>query len=396
MRAMKQYLELLQIPMARKLLIAATPARMAYSMISLSIFFKTERELNSITLAGIALGLNALAGSLTAGIRGNVIDKWGQKWPIRILVPGYAIGIILLNIASSKTEILIWSLVLGFSAPPINLSVRPLWKQIVPDGKVRTAYGLDSAVMNAVGIIGPAVATTISLSKYPGFALGSCAALMLIGGVALEFTINHRNWFTEKKDPNEAKLWKVPAIRLLMIEGCFIGLGWGFFDVGIPAYATLENVPHRTAWLFSIMAFFNVVGGLVAGLIKKRRSAYLTMRRTYLGWFIFSLPLYFTYPDWSLAVVGALLGLTGGALQVFYFEVLDAVRPKGSATASLGWLWTIEGSMAALGSALGGWVAEAVSPRACLAVTTLMLVTGYILLSAGRKRFSAADVILAD
>ena len=37
--------------------------------------------------------------------------------------------------------------------------------------------------------------------------------------------------------------------------------------------------------------------------------------------------------------------LTGGALQVFYFEVLDAVRPKGSATASLGWLWTIEGSM---------------------------------------------------
>ncbi|MFM1757915.1 MAG: hypothetical protein RL193_492 [Actinomycetota bacterium] len=393
---MKQYLELLQIPMARKLLIAATPARMAYSMISLSIFFKTERELNSITLAGIALGLNALAGSLTAGMRGNVIDKWGQKWPIRILVPGYAIGIILLNIASSKTEILIWSLVLGFSAPPINLSVRPLWKQIVPDGKVRTAYGLDSAVMNAVGIIGPAVATTISLSKYPGYALGSCAALMLIGGVALEFTINHRNWFTEKKDPNEAKLWKVPAIRLLMIEGCFIGLGWGFFDVGIPAYATLENVPHRTAWLFSIMAFFNVVGGLVAGLIKKRRSAYLTMRRTYLGWFIFSLPLYFTYPDWSLAVVGALLGLTGGALQVFYFEVLDAVRPKGSATASLGWLWTIEGSMAALGSALGGWVAEAVSPRACLAVTTLMLVTGYILLSAGRKRFSAADVILAD
>lgn len=393
---MKQYLELLQIPMARKLLIAATPARMAYSMISLSIFFKTERELNSITLAGIALGLNALAGSLTAGIRGNVIDKWGQKWPIRVLVPGYAIGIILLNIASTKTEILIWSLVLGFSAPPINLSVRPLWKQIVPDGKVRTAYGLDSAVMNAVGIIGPAVATTISLSKYPGYALGSCAALMLIGGVALEFTINHRNWFTEKKDPNEAKLWKVPAIRLLMIEGCFIGLGWGFFDVGIPAYATLENVPHRTAWLFSIMAFFNVVGGLVAGLIKKRRSAYLTMRRTYLGWFIFSLPLYFTYPDWSLAVVGALLGLTGGALQVFYFEVLDAVRPKGSATASLGWLWTIEGSMAALGSALGGWVAEAVSPRACLAVTTLMLVTGYILLSAGRKRFSAADVILAD
>lgn len=391
---MKQYLELLKISMARRLLIAATPARMAYSMIGLSIFFKTERTLDSIPLAGLALGLNSLAGSLTAGIRGNAIDKWGQKWPIRILVPGYAFGIIALNVSSSKIAILSWAFVLGFSAPPINLSVRPLWKQIVGEKHVRTAYGLDTAVMNSVGIIGPAVATTISLSSRPGFALGTCAALMLIGGIALEITINHKNWFTEKKDPSEAKLWKVPAIRLLMIEGCFIGLGWGFFDVGIPAYATLEHVPHRTAWLFSIMSLCNVIGGLTAGLIKKRRSAFQTMRLTYFGWFIFSLPLYFTYPNWSLAVVGALLGLTGGALQVFYFEVLDAVRPQGSATASLGWLWTIEGSMAALGSALGGWVAAEISPRVCLAITTLMLVTGFTILNIGRKRFASADVIL--
>jgi len=391
---MKQYLQLLKIPMARRLLLAATPARMAYSMIGLSIFFKTERTLDSIPLAGLALGLNALAGSLTAGIRGSAIDKWGQKWPIRILVPGYALGIIALNISSTKTEILIWAFVLGFSAPPINLSVRPLWRQIVGEELVRTAYGFDTAVMNSVGIIGPAIATTVSLSPHPGWALGSCSALMIIGGLALEVTINHKNWFTEKKDPSEAKLWKVPAIRLLMIEGIFIGLGWGFFDVGIPAYATLEHVPHRTAWLFSIMSFCNVLGGLTAGLIKKRRSAFKTMRATYLGWFIFSLPLYFTYPDWSLAVVGALLGLTGGALQVFYFEVLDAVRPQGSATASLGWLWTIEGSMAALGSALGGWVAKYISPQICLGITTLMLAIGFIILNVGKKRFDAADVVL--
>ena len=391
---MKQYLELFRIPLARRLLIAATPARMAYSMIGLCIFFKTERTLDSIPLAGLALGLNSLAGSLTAGVRGSAIDKWGQKWPIRILVPGYALGIISLNMASTKNEILLWAFILGFSAPPINLSVRPLWKQIVGDELVRTAYGLDTAVMNSVGVIGPAIATTLSLSSRPGFALGTCATLMLIGGLALEVTINHKNWFTEKKDPSEEKLWQVPAIRLLMIEGIFIGLGWGFFDVGIPAYATLEHVPHRTAWLFSIMSLCNVLGGLTAGLIKKRRSAYRTMRATYFGWFLFSLPLYFTYPDWSLAVVGALLGLTGGALQVFYFEVLDAVRPKGSATASLGWLWTIEGSMAALGSALGGWVAKEISPQICLGITTVMLASGFMLLNLGRKRFAAADVVL--
>ena len=391
---MKQYLQLLKNSMARRLFLAATPARMAYSMIGLAIFFKTERTLDSIPLAGLALGLNGLAGSLTAGLRGNVIDKYGQKWPIRILVPGYALGILILNLAVSKNEILLWSFLLGITAPPINLSVRPLWKQIVSEDQLRTAYGLDTAIMSGTGIIGPAIATLISLSNHPGYALGICSMLMIIGGISLEITINHRNWYTEKKDPEQGRLWHVPAMRLLMIEGAFIGLGWGFFDVGVPAFATLEHVPHRTAWLISIMSFCNVVGGLVAGLIKKRRSAFRTFQITYTIWFICSLPLFFTYPDWSLAIVGAFLGLIGGAQQVFYFEVLDAVRPKGSATASLGWLWTVEGSMAAFGSAIGGWVAKEISPQTCLAVTTLMLAIGFLTLNLGRARFKAADVVL--
>ena len=391
---MKQYLNLLKNPMARRLFLAATPARMAYSMIGLAIFFKTERTLDSIPLAGLALGLNGLAGSLTAGLRGNIIDKYGQKWPIRILVPGYAIGILILNLAVSKHEILLWSFLLGITAPPINLSVRPLWKQIVSEDQLRTAYGLDTAIMSGTGIIGPAIATLISLSNHPGFALGICSLLMIIGGISLEITINHRNWYTEKKDSDQGRLWHVPAMRLLMIEGAFIGLGWGFFDVGVPAFATLEHVPHRTAWLISIMSFCNVVGGLIAGLIKKRRSAFRTFQITYTIWFICSLPLFFTYPDWSLAIVGAFLGLIGGAQQVFYFEVLDAVRPKGSATASLGWLWTVEGSMAAFGSAIGGWVAKEISPQTCLAVTTLMLAIGFLTLNLGRARFKAADVVL--
>ena len=391
---MKQYLNLLKNPMARRLFLAATPARMAYSMIGLAIFFKTERTLDSIPLAGLALGLNGLAGSLTAGLRGNIIDKYGQKWPIRILVPGYAIGILILNLAVSKHEILLCSFLLGITAPPINLSVRPLWKQIVSEDQLRTAYGLDTAIMSGTGIIGPAIATLISLSNHPGYALGICSMLMIIGGISLELTINHRNWYTEKKDPEQGRLWHVPAMRLLMIEGAFIGLGWGFFDVGVPAFATLEHVPHRTAWLISIMSFCNVVGGLIAGLIKKRRSAFRTFQITYTIWFICSLPLFFTYPDWSLAIVGAFLGLIGGAQQVFYFEVLDAVRPKGSATASLGWLWTVEGSMAAFGSAIGGWVAKEISPQTCLAVTTLMLAIGFLTLNLGRARFKAADVVL--
>lgn len=389
---MKQYRVIWSNRIARNLLLAAFPARMAYSMIGLAIFFKAEQSTGSIPIAGLALGLNSLAGSFTAGIRGAAIDKWGHKWPIRLLVPGYAFGIVMENMATSSTQILVWAFLLGISAPPINISIRPLWKQIFPEELVRGAYGVDTALMNSVGVIGPAIATTLALSSHPGSALTVCALSMLVGGFSLERIITSRPWEHEKKIPGEVKLYKVPAIQLLMIEGCFIGLGWGFFDVGVPAFTTLEGVPHRTAWIFAIMSASNVIGGLVAGLLKKRHSSYRTMRAVYGSWALFSLPLYFTYPNWSLALVGATLGLAGGALQVFYFEVLELVRPSGTATSSLGWLWTIEGSMASAGAAMGGFVAKNISPQACLGITTVMLIIGFGIMVAGRARLAPADI----
>jgi hypothetical protein len=92
-----------------------------------------------------------------------------------------------------------------------------------------------------------------------------------------------------------------------------------------------------------------------------------------------------------MALVGASIGFLGGALQVFYFEVLEAVRPKGSQTASLGWIWSVEGSFMAVGAAVGGVVSEHISPRVGLALLPIMLFLGFVVLSIGRGRLSAAN-----
>jgi hypothetical protein len=120
-------------PQVIRLGTSAFPARLAYGMIGLGIFFKTEQETGSVAMAGFAIGLNSLAGAVTAGIRGSVMDHFGQKWPIRILVPMYSSLILLLNTMETGRWILITSFILGITAPPINLSVRPLWKDIVPE-----------------------------------------------------------------------------------------------------------------------------------------------------------------------------------------------------------------------------------------------------------------------
>jgi hypothetical protein len=70
---------------------------------------------------------------------------------------------------------------------------------------------------------------------------------MLTGGIALALTSVSRNWIPEKKVKGQESLIKNRAMQLLMFEGCFIGFGWGVFDVAVPAYATQEecSAPRR-------------------------------------------------------------------------------------------------------------------------------------------------------
>ena len=390
---MSRYSQVLSNKSGQYLLISSFPARLAYGMISLSIFFKVQQSTGSIAIAGLATGVNGITGATTAGLRGTLIDKFGMKIPLRFFAPGYALLILLFSTGSTKTELVLFAGLLGFSAPPINLSIRPLWKVTVPKEQIRTAYAIDTAVMNSVGVFGPLIATTVSLNYSPQISLRVCSILILIGGAALSMSPQLKKWKPEKKSSSDLAVWRTPAMQLLMCEGVFIGLGWGAFDIAIPAFTTLENIAGRTGVIFAIMAAGNVIGGLVAGMVSKRTSSFAAFRRIYFYWFIFSLPLAFTYPDWSMMIVTAVMSLMAGGLQVFYLEISEAVRPKGTAVAALGWLWTVEGTFASLGAALGGFISEHYSPRYCLALTTVCVGIGYLIMRGGANLLKAADRI---
>jgi MFS family permease len=390
---MSRYSKVLSNKSGQYLLISSFPARMAYGMISLSIFFKVQQTTGSIAIAGLATGVNGITGATTAGLRGTLIDKFGMKIPLRVFAPSYAVLILLFSTGNSSTQLVVFAGVLGFSAPPINLSIRPLWKVTVPKDQIRTAYAIDTAVMNSVGVFGPLAATTVALNYSPEIALQICSALIFIGGAALSLSPQLKRWAPEKKTSQDLAVWRTPAMQLLMLEGVFIGLGWGAFDIAVPAFTTLENIPHRTGILFAIMAAGNVIGGLVAGMVSKKTSSFAAFKRIYLFWFIFSLPLAFTYPDWSMMIVTATMSLMSGGLQVFYLEISEAVRPKGTAVAALGWLWTVEGTFASLGAALGGFISEHYSPRYCLALTTICVGIGYLIMRGGAGLLKAADRI---
>jgi MFS family permease len=362
-------------------------------MISLSIYFKIYHTSHSVAVAGLGMGLNGMTGSLTAGLRASLIDKIGLTIPLRVFTPLFSLGVLGFNFIHGQFLLVTCAFILGLTAPPINVSVRPVWKITVPKRLQRTAYAVDSAAMSVSAIIGPPLATFLALSSHPALALYLTAGFMVSGGVALSALDCTKRWKPERLDGKKQSVLKTKAIQILIIEGIIIGLGVGAFTIAIPAIATLEKVPHRTGLFLSVMAVFNIIGSLVAGLISRKFSSLKAFRGNYLLWIAAVFPLFLCHANWTLFVACGVIGLVGGAQMVFYWEIIEAVRPLGSAAAALGWLWTFEGTAQALGSSIGGWLSQHFSPAYAFGMQTIAVIGGAMVITVFKKYLSASDRI---
>ena len=383
---MDQYREYLRIPGVKPLLLASTFGRLSYAMVSLAIFFQVQAITGSVGTAGLAVGLSSGLGAMTAGPRGLIVDRFAQTRPLFAFVPAYAISCLLLAfVARDAVSAVLLSGLIGLTAPPINISIRPLWLDIVGQDRVRMAYSVDTAYHNLVMLLGPVIATLVALNVSPKLGVAVVGVSMLIGGLLLAFNSHSRAWVPEEREHGEAGLLRSPAIRFLAVEGALMGLSAGFITIGIPALATLSGEEGMAGPVMSAMGVGAIIGTLWAGAKAKDIAPANGLRAAVLLFAIALLPLAFVpIGPWMMVVVMVAWAFIGPA-NVFYLEVIDVVRPRGTAVAALGTLWMIEGAGMAIGNAVGGVIAEAVNPHLTLALGSLFAIASPILFTIGMR-----------
>ena len=375
---MRNYLTLLKLRNVRLLLMVSFPARICQSMVNLTIFFHVESVTGSITLAGFASGCYQLSLSLSLGYRALLIEKFGQQRPLLMLVPLYSLMVYSYKYIDSTLLLVSLPLFMGMASPPINLSIRPLWKAAAPIHLLRTSYALDLIAINITTILGPLLATTLAFSSRPETALELCALLQLVGGLGLSLTAVSRSWIPENKDIKEGGIWKSKGLQILAVQSAGFGIAAGAFSVGVPAFALIEGVPKWSAVVFTGMAVASVFGGLMSGLISRKISPVSALILSNGLWALMTVPFALTHADWSLLTVAIFYGFFTGILRVFFWEVIEAVRPLGTALTAVGMLWTVEGLCIAIGAAAGGWSADHLSPRATLFMITISISISFI------------------
>lgn len=371
---MRQYLDLLKLAGVKRLIISVAPGRFAYAMLNLATFFYVKDATGSITIAGFATGLEGAASALTAGIRAGFIDRYGQTKPFAIQVPLWTFFVYLMTINDHNLWVLVMATIVGLFSPPINLASRPLWRDAVGAANLRTAYAIDTTLLNMTTVVGPIAATFVALQVSGAAALWVTCVMMAIGGFAMMTMPLSRNWKPEVAEPSVKGLFRSKAYQVIIFEGMIFGFGWGMLEITIPGYSTLINRPELSAPLLSTLAVASIFGGLIIG---GRKSSITPLRGFKVAGLIAAIcasPLIFTKPGTAMGLVLLALGFAIGFAQVYHWETLEAVRPTGSATSASAWLWTIEGSMLAAGAALGGYLVEQVNPKYALGIVSLALI----------------------
>lgn len=348
------------------------------------MFFHVQQLTGSLASAGFAVGAYSGFSSLTAAIRGHAIDRFGQTKPLAVLVPSFTFATVALGAFANDTRTsIMYAGLMGLTAPPINLSVRPLWKMLVGKEKLRVANALDSVLLNSTSLFGPVIGTWAALTFGGSIAMYMTAVLMFVGGTVLMGSKVSRRWIPEPKVPGDHSLWTSPAMRLMAIDAVLIGLAFGLFDVGIPAAATLANVAAWAAPSLAALSLGGLLGGLFAGSKMQHFGPAKGLILSQYSFGLLALPLFLIQPGLITAVLLFFLGFPIGISQVFYLEVVELVRPTGTAVAALGSMWFIEGSAMAAGNSAAGFLADNFGPGAALiAVGFLILASAAVLHSA--------------
>ena len=330
------------------------------------------RETLSIGAAGLLVGVYTAGLAVGGPVLARVADRFRQP-PVMLL--GAAVstaGFAILAQGVALWVALLAVLLAGLGAPPFEAGLRVLWRDLLAEEDVPTAYTLDIAVQELIFICGPLVAGA-SVAIGGGVAgVYVTAALQLLGTAWFVTTPAVRGWRGAHAERHWAGALRSGRLRLLLTAVILVGAGVGSLPVAILDYA--EAVGHRSwsSWLLAAQACGALAGGLINTRLKVdgRRLPLLALLLG-LGY----VPLLLT-PS-SVVPMVPLTILCGLCLPPFLaatFMTVDRIAPPGTAAEAFAWVATAFSVGAAAGAALDGAILNgAASSRAGFVLPPLVI-----------------------
>lgn len=370
--ALRRYGELLARPGVRPAVVLSVLCRLPMGMTPLAVLLLVRAETGSFATAGLTTGVFAAAVALVSPLRARMVDRSGMALVMGtsgVLHPLGLLGLLAaVRSAAPDGVVVALALVSGLAFPPVAAVMRALWASLVPDeaGR-RTAYSLESVLVETAFVLGPLGVALALLVGSPGLAVATSAGLVAVGSLGLSTSGLVRAWTPERAAPRglAGPLTSRPLRWLLAVAVC-LGVAIGATEVAVPALADAAGEPAAAGVLIAVWSLGSIAGGLWYG-----GRDWTTSPAAQYPWLLallavgFALPLLAT----GLVTLGVLLAVGGSAiapLTTTNASLVARLAPAGTVTEAFGWSTTCLFGGVSAGTAGGGSLVEAAGPDAAL------------------------------
>ncbi|WP_219949446.1 MFS transporter [Salinibacterium sp. M195] len=223
---------------------------------------------DSVALAGAALALYGAAASVLAPVRASLIDRYGARRVLAILVVLFSatLGVLATTslLSGPGVQLVILATIAGAVAPPVGPTMRVAWGSLTPNPELlKKGLSFDAVVEELLYLVGPAISGVALAFIAPGVALIIPAVLVLAGGLLFIATPA-----VGAMRPRERRFSAVgdelPKLRPLILDARFVGLLLPALIAGSVAGSLSVAVPVALA-SYGGSAAAGIALGLFAG-----------------------------------------------------------------------------------------------------------------------------------
>jgi MFS family permease len=362
--ATARYAAFFRQPDVTRLVVMALIARMPLGTVNLAMLLHVRALTGSYADAGAAVGTCLAAAAITAPFVGRFIDRNGARKVLLVTGIVYPAALLVIWLARplSLSTKGIWAVaaVAGAFAPPIAVLTRTMWRhRFETERDRRTAFALDSVVVELVFTAGPALIALLLAIGSPAVAFGGAFAFATLA-VPVFAASPAMRYLQHDRTPERHLLGPLTEGKLLVVYATTMmtAFSLGLLEVAYPGFATQSGHTPLAGILIAINSVGSAAGGLLYGGMHVALPVEKQLRRL-LVMLALSLALQAAISSVSLLMVAAFFAGFCIAPTVTIASVLvSTCAPRRYATEAFTWSTTCIVTGIGAGNALGGLLVE--------------------------------------
>lgn len=386
----------------RRYILIAFLARLPLAMSQLGALLLVAEQTDSYGKGGLCAGALALANAVGAPLFGSAADRIGQRPIAFVQSLAGAVGLVLVVVLTQSG--LAWQLVAvtcavtGFMLPQVGPLARVRWRPIIehrnqPDRLVDTAFSYEGAADEASFVLGPAFVGIFGAVAGPAFALEIAAVVLAVFGVW--FAVHPTAALIQRASLSGQSLERLitPAITVLCVAQLLIGTVFGSVQTGTTVVATNAGFASLTGLFHATLGVGSVLAAIGMASVPAT-FAYADRLRIAAGaLFVLALPLLLVHSLATLIPVLLVLGCCVAPYMITTFTLAEVLTPMPRIAAAMTLLAAATGLGYAVGTTIGGRLADSYGATGAFATTVGACALGGILTMSTRNLLRGTTVL---